>query len=99
VITGPLQYVERIPLVGIPIKRELALRFSRRFKYFAQPNVDVDRELVPELWGTLTPGFVAQKLFERYADDAWRQRSSVELRAIYGAHVGASQRMADALAA
>ena len=99
VINGPLQYVERVPLIGIPIKRGLALRFSRRFKYFAQPNLDADRELIPELWGTLTPGSVAKQLLERYADGTWRERVAGELRALYATHVGASQRMADALAA
>lgn len=99
VITGPLQYVERIPLIGIPIKRELALRFSRRFKFFAQSNVDADRELMPELAGTLTPGFVARRVAERCADRAWLESISPQLRALYAHHLGASARMAESLAA
>ena len=99
VITGPLQYVERIPFVGIPIKRSLAVRFSQRFRFFAQPNVDAGRELFPELAGTLTPGFVARAIYERYCEPEWRAEISDELRALYAGHAGASQRMAEALAA
>lgn len=99
VISGPLQYIERIPLVGIPIKRELALRFSRRFKFFAQSNVDADRELMPELAGTLTPGLVARRIAERYVDRAWLEGVGPQLRAVYTQHAGAADRMAEMLAA
>ena len=99
VITGPFQYVERIPVVGIPLKRRIALHFAGRFKFFAQPNIDAGRELIPELTGTLTPGFVAGRVYERYDDSAWLAASGDELRALYAAHRGASQRMAEALAA
>jgi hypothetical protein len=99
VITGPLQYIERVPFVGIPIKRNLALAFARRFKYFAQPNVDADREVMPELAGTLTPGLVARRVHERYVDRAWCTQTTNALREIYAAHRGAAARMASALAA
>jgi hypothetical protein len=99
VITGPLQYVERIPGLGRPLKRGLALRFARRFTLFAQPNMDAGLEIVPELVGTLTPGSVARALYARYRDREWASATSVRLRAIYAAHRGASERMAEALAA
>lgn len=97
VITGPLQYVERIPGIGIPIKRELALRFAKRFRYFAQANVDAECELMPELSGTMTPGFVARRVYERYSDGAWVRAAGPRLRAVYASQAGASQRMAEAL--
>jgi hypothetical protein len=99
VITGPLQYVERVPLVGVPLKRSLAMRFSKRFRYFAQPNADAGREILPEIVGTLTPAFVARLAHECYDDASWRASVSREISQIYAAHAGASQRMADALVA
>ena len=99
VITGPLQYVERIPIVGIPIKRSLVLRFSKRFTFFTQPNMDAGRELMPELAGTLTPGSVARSIYEKWRDRDWAAAVGAELRQLYAAHRGASQRMAEALAA
>jgi hypothetical protein len=47
----------------------------------------------------LTPGFVAQRTLERYTDAAWRASTSEALRKLYDGHRGASQRMAEALAA
>ncbi|MGH7329937.1 MAG: hypothetical protein ACREJX_16435, partial [Polyangiaceae bacterium] len=99
VITGPLQYIERIPVIGVPVKRSLAVRFSKRFTFFAQPNMDSGRELMPELPGTLTPGFVAQRVYERWKDRDWAAAASAEMRVFYAGHRGASHRMAEALAA
>ncbi|MGH7660793.1 MAG: hypothetical protein ACRENA_07765 [Vulcanimicrobiaceae bacterium] len=99
VINGPLQYVERLPFVGVPLKRGLALKFSKRFEFFAQPNLDAGRELFPEIVGTLTPAMVARRVYEGYNDVAWRASVSREASQIYAAHAGASQRMADALVA
>jgi hypothetical protein len=99
VINGPLQYVERIPFIGKPIKRQLVLQYVKRFTFFTQPNMDAERELIPELTGTLTPNYVAQRVFERYGDAAWRSSTSDALRALYAAHRGAAQRMAEMLAA
>jgi hypothetical protein len=61
--------------------------------------MDAERELIPELTGTLTPGFVAQRTLERFNDTAWRASASEALRTLYAGHRGASQRMAEALAA
>jgi lipid A disaccharide synthetase len=99
VITGPLQYIERVPMIGVPVKRALALRFASRFTYYAQPNVDAGREVFPELVGTLTPGSVARRVHEQYGNREWRQAIASQSRSIYASHIGASQRMAEALAA
>ena len=53
---GPLTYLDRIPLVGVPLKRAAAVGVSRRFKFHTQPNMDADESLVCELHGTVTPG-------------------------------------------
>ncbi|GAC1539803.1 MAG: hypothetical protein NVS2B17_15460 [Candidatus Velthaea sp.] len=97
VINGPLQYVGRLPLVGAPLKRAATLAAAARFKYFAQPNIDADREILPELSGTLFPSRIAAVAAERYADAAWCARTGAELRDLYAGHAGAAQRMSAAL--
>ena len=34
VITGLLQYIDRVPLIGIPLKRQMVVKFAQRF-----PNI------------------------------------------------------------
>ncbi len=97
VINGPLQYIGRLPGIGAPLKRAAAMAVTRRFRYFAQPNIDADRELIPELSGTLFPARVASVAAEYYADGAWCARVGAELRARYAQHAGAAGRMSAAL--
>jgi hypothetical protein len=93
-INGPLTYVNRIPLIGVPLKRAIAVGVSRRFVYHTQPNIDAGAMLVHELHGTLTPGRVARVALERLADGAWLAQSAKDLSTLYTAHVGAAERMA-----
>jgi len=97
VVPGLLQYVGKIPLLGLPLKRAAVLAGSRRFAYFAQPNMDAGREIEPELVGTLLPSHVARVAAERWSDAAWCARAGAELRALYVSHAGAADRMAAAL--
>jgi hypothetical protein len=97
VINGPLQYIGRLPGIGAPLKRAAAMAVTKRFRYFAQPNIDADRELIPELSGTLFPARVAAVAAERFADRAWCERTGAELKARYAAHAGAAKRMSEAL--
>jgi hypothetical protein len=97
VINGPLQYLGRIPFVGIPLKRAVVLAVDARFPMTAQPNMDAGEFLMPELRGTLTPGYVAQRAAEYAADEAARSAAATRLRALYAGHVGAAERMARAL--
>lgn len=97
VINGPLQYLGRLPGLGAPLKRAAALAFIKRFRYFAQPNIDAGRELIPELNGTLFPARVAAVAAERYADGEWCRRTGAELSALYASHAGAAKRMSAAL--
>lgn len=97
VINGPLQYVGRLPAIGAPLKRAAAVAVTKRFNYFAQPNIDADRELIPEMSGTLFPARVAAVAAERFADAPWCQRTGAELAARYAAHAGAAKRMSAAL--
>lgn len=97
VINGPLTYLDRLPGIGIPLKRAAVLAFARRFTYFAQPNMDADAMVLPELAGTITPGEVAYRAAE-LIDDAGRRKAIRErLLPIYRDHIGAAERMARAL--
>jgi hypothetical protein len=97
VINGPLQYLGRLPGIGAPLKRAAAVAFTKRFRYFAQPNTDADRELIPELTGTLFPARVAAVAAERYADADWCRQTGAQLGALYAGHAGAAKRMSAAL--
>jgi len=97
VINGPLQYLDRIPLIGIPLKRAAVMAVDARFPLTAQPNMDAGEMLMPELRGTLTPGYVAGRVAEYAADDGARAAAAARLRSLYAQHVGASERMARSL--
>lgn len=99
VVNGILQYLDRIPGIGIPLKREVVVRVDRRFPRTAQPNIDTDEMLMPEMRGTLYPGDVARRM-AAYADDvAGRAAASARLRGLYAGHRGAAERMARSLLA
>jgi hypothetical protein len=98
-INGPLTYLNRIPLIGIPLKRAVATGVSRSFPYHTQPNMDAGADLVRELHGTVTPGRVARVALESYDDRAWLAASGDALARLYRDHVGASDRMAESLLA
>lgn len=96
-VNGILSYVDRIPLVGAPIKRAAILAGAKRFRFFTQPNMDAGEELVRELRGTLTPGRVARVALECYDDRAWQSATGARLRELYAPHAGAAERMARSL--
>jgi hypothetical protein len=97
VINGVLEYAGRIPLIGTPLKRAAIVAGIRRFRFFAQPNIDAGREIDPEISGTILPSRVAHEVAERFVDTAWRAAASAELRALYAPQTGAAERMARAL--
>ena len=97
VIGGPLQYIGKLPLIGAPLKRSAVMAVTRRFRYFAQPNIDAGREIDPEIFSTLLPSEVARVAAERWADAAWCRATGDELRALYAPQAGAAERMAAAL--
>ncbi|MBD5603511.1 MAG: hypothetical protein IAI48_00220 [Candidatus Eremiobacteraeota bacterium] len=97
VINGPLQYLDRVPVVGLALKRAIVIGVDRRFRFTAQPNIDADEALMVELRGTLMPGEVARRIAVYADDDVARAAASARLRALYAAHVGAAERMARSL--
>jgi lipid A disaccharide synthetase len=97
VINGPLQYLDRIPLVGIPLKRAVVVAGNKRFRFTAQPNIDAGTTLMPELRGALTPGSIATAIAAYAEDESGRRVASERLSALYAGHVGAARRMARSL--
>lgn len=96
-INGPLTYLNRIPLIGVPLKRAVAVGVSRRFPHHTQPNIDTGSALIRELHGTVTPGRVARVALEAYDDRFWQRESAAALALLYRDHAGASERMAESL--
>ncbi len=96
---GPLTYLDRVPLIGIPLKRAAAVAVARRFRYHTQPNIDAQAMVIAELHGTMTPGRVARVIQERFDDAQWIATSGERLRSMYREHVGAAERMAASLLA
>lgn len=94
---GPLTYLDRVPVVGKALKREVAVRVAKRFRFHTQPNIDAGAMIVAELHGTLTPGRVARVVLERFDDDSWLAASRARLAGLYADHVGAADRMAESL--
>jgi hypothetical protein len=97
VINGPLQYLDRLPVLGIALKRAIVIGVDRRFALTAQPNIDTGEQLMPELRGTLMPAEVARRIAAYADDDAARATASLRLRALYADHAGAAERMARSL--
>ncbi|MFY9739564.1 MAG: hypothetical protein WAK11_11015 [Candidatus Cybelea sp.] len=96
-INGPLTYLNRIPIVGVPLKRAAAVAVARRFAFHTQPNMDAGSALVREVHGTVTPGRIARIALDSYDDQAWISASGVALGRLYRDHIGAADRMADSL--
>jgi hypothetical protein len=96
-INGPLTYLHRVPLIGVPVKRAVAMAYAHRFPYHTQPNIDADDMLICEVHGTVTPGRIARVALERYDDRDWVATSGVRLAALYRGHAGAAGRMAQGL--
>jgi hypothetical protein len=96
-INGPLTYLSRIPFVGVPLKRAVAVGVSRRFVHHTQPNMDAGAALIREVHGTVTPGRIARIALESYDDRVWLASASEALALLYRDHVGASDRMAKSL--
>lgn len=94
---GPLTYLDRLPVIGVPLKRAVAVGISERFRFHTQPNIDAGSMLVCEVHGTVTPGRIARIALERYDDRQWIATTGERLAALYAGHAGAADRMARSL--
>jgi hypothetical protein len=98
-VNGPLTYLDRVPVVGIPLKRSVTMALAKRFKYHTQPNMDAGEMLIHELHGTVTPGRIARVTLERFDDAPWLAETALRLEQLYQDHAGAADRMAASLLA
>jgi hypothetical protein len=98
VVNGPLTYLDRVPLLGAPLKRAVVYGLGRNVPMLAQPNIDAGEMLMPELRGALMPGRVARVAVEYLADAAARAAAAERLRLLYVEHAGAAGRMAGDMA-
>lgn len=98
-LNGVGSYLHHVPLFGRPLKRWLVRTVERRFRFVAQPNIDVDRIVAPEMRGVLMPSEVAARAIEMLDKPDDLRAMGETLSKIYASHVGAADRMAaDALA-
>jgi hypothetical protein len=98
-MNGVWGYVNRVPVIGKPLKRWVARMAERRITFFAQPNIDAGRMVAPEMRGVLVPGDVAAQAV-RMLDDPHSLRLQGEtLAKLYATHVGSASRMVDDLLA
>jgi hypothetical protein len=98
VLPGMAGYLHRVPLVGRPLKRWIARKIERRFKYMAQPNIDAGKPLVPELRGVLRAEDIAAHAQAMLDEPQTLVVQGEELARLYARDVGAATRMArDAL--
>lgn len=94
VMNGVAGYLHLVPLVGRPLKTMIVRAAERRFRFVTQPNIDADREIVPEMRGVLRPDDVAHKASAMFDDDAGLAAARDALGRIYAHDAGASERMA-----
>lgn len=98
-INGLLTYLNRVPLIGSPLKRAVGVRVARQFTHHAQPNIQAGTMLMREIHSTVTPGRIARVALESYDDRSWQASAGDALARLYRAHIGASDRMAESLLA
>ena len=96
VMNGVAGYLNRVPLVGPPLKKMLVRAAERRFRFVTQPNIDADREVVPEMRGILHPDEVGERASRMLDDAAGLAAARGALARIYAHDSGASERMAQA---
>lgn len=94
VMNGVAGYLHLVPLVGRPLKSMIVRAAERRFRFVSQPNIDADREVVPEMRGILNPDDVGAKASQMYDDEAGLASVRDALGRIYARDAGASDRMA-----
>ena len=81
-----------------PLKRWLVRKVERLFQFVAQPNIDVGREVAPEMRGVIMPAEVADRVRDLLARPADLREMGETLSKVYASHAGAADRMAaDAL--
>lgn len=83
-LTGIADWLCRIPVLGMLLKKWIVKAVSARTKFFALPNIKAGREIVPEFRGKVSPKEVAGKALNGLKDEEWLKETSRELKAAMG---------------
>jgi lipid-A-disaccharide synthase len=94
-VNGLAGYLHLVPIVGRPLKSWVVRAAERRFRFVTQPNIDAEREIVPELRGVLHPDDVATQAAAMLSSPEDLRAMGETLATIYASHIGAAGRMAD----
>ena len=96
-LTGLLGMLDFIPWLGQRLKKWLVIRFAKRSKLYALPNILAQRKIVPELVDILRSSSVAQEAVALLNNpDALRSQTR-ELHKLYDGYKGTAKRIFDIL--
>jgi len=92
-LEGLGDWICRLPGLGTFLKRTIIKWIALRTKYFALPNIKMDREIVPEFKGHVDPKEVAAKALSCMKNSEWLAETSNSLKEAMGGG-GAAARIA-----
>lgn len=95
-VEGAIEWLTRVPRLGLALKLALARRHISRRPYLALPNMRAKRLIMPELVGDVTPEQVADEGAKLIRDPAARHKLAEALEAI-SVETGASRRILAAI--
>jgi len=95
-VEGAIEWLTRVPRLGLALKLALARRHISRRPYLALPNMRAKRLIMPELVGDVTPEQVADEGARLIRDRAARLKLAEALEAI-SVETGASRRILAAI--
>lgn len=93
---GAIEWLTRVPRLGLALKLHLARRYIASRPYLALPNMRAKRKIMPELVGAVTPEQVAAEAARLIRDQAERAHLVEALEAI-PVEAGASRRILAAM--
>jgi hypothetical protein len=79
---GAIEWLTRVPRLGLALKLYLARRYITRQPYLALPSMRAKRKIMPELVGAVTPDQVASEAARLIRDRAAREQLIAALEAI-----------------
>lgn len=96
-IEGAIEWLTRVPRIGLALKLALARRYVSRIPFLALPNMRAKRLVMPEMVGDITPDQVAAEGARLVLDRTARLKLAEALEAI-PFEPGASRRILTAIA-
>lgn len=93
-LDGLAGLIGEIPWLGVLIKKWVVRSRSKHIRFTALPNIEVDREIVPEVRGVIEASLVAEKAKKLLKNLTLRINISRQLKEIAG-EKGAAEKIAD----